>query len=1345
MQEDKLEEKIKEKLEDFRKKALDTSKRNPLINFQSRSYSVQVHESDPKKALDVLIHSNESDGVPLVFDHHEGNGSQRSSLVIKQDELNAVKNLRKRAGEYARETGINTAFLATCFISWKDNSDDDREYDAPLLLIPIKVRPSNSQSGYCIEYTDDPIENNIPFVEKIEQGSLNSGNGILRIKDHVDFVNGKIASDYFEKVESLCSNKGWKLHKDSCYISCFEMNGLSIHEDLKSENWIRENSELKERVLLNKNITNLFYSEQDKCNRPDSATDSNTLANVHHVVDIDKTQRRALHKISSKTSFVIKGPPGTGKSQTITNIISSAVCSGKTVLFVTEKLAALEVVKNKMDKLNLGNIVLELHRDKTKKQAFFKTLRETIEGPSIKELQSPQRLLEKMKILRKELDNYDQSYKEEVKGTGVSPCHAIKEIIRIKERLTWTDLEHIDIKEIGFWSKEKFDRARTRFKKYSTLIDENGSPKKSCFYECMSEEYLDQTEFLRFNNKIASLESKINEFSSAYENYKKKGMPNIGSLLDIDRMLTTISILEKNFKKTGYRYSSSAWVKSKNEIQSMVKLGENLKKRIAVWNNRLKDGWLDKNYSHDKKILERYEGKWVRIITPKYWILIFHIKKCYLKSGYSPESYKEDISEIANIQRERSKLLECRLATEVMSTKWRGEKTDWEEFKDAFNDIEKMCNQIDKGEIDKAILKIIDSSSYSEYSNPQENSLTKLAMDVKISIKDIQKKIKFYINRKVIESGSIWNCNFDNITEMVSSWNRNPSEFKFIIEYNRLSKYFNNLGLSKIIINTLKENVTAGDMVDYLDLIRYTAVLDRAKTQFGTIIDFDSLEYDEKIKRFQEYEQLEIKYNIGLVQEAHRKKIQKYNSTRGNKLVEYIHAKNKPSIREAFLSCGKEIQTIKPIVMMSPLSISRYMAPDSVCFDLVVFDEASQIKPEYALGGIFRGKQTIVVGDNKQLPPTNFFANIISDDHEEEYQGVDYESVLDWFLGKGYDQEMLKWHYRSEHESLIAISNKEFYDSKLAIVPSANFESDEKGLKFSHLPECKYDRGNTRANIGEAKHIAKMAIRHAQQHPELSLGVVAFSKSQKDAIEQQLEIIRKTNRSFENFFESDQFFIKNLETVQGNEMDVVFVSVGYGKDEFGKLTRNFGPINKHGGEKRLNVIMTRAKRKCEIFSNFRHIDLSEVSLSTHDQNRGVNVLCEFLRYAETGRLSKVITGRSERDFDSPFELQVYKEIEKMGYKVSSQVGTCGFFIDLAVHCPNQSGKYALGIECDGASYHGTDWAKNRDRIRQMILEKNEWDIYRIWSTNWFSTQIGEIEKLKRAIEEAIRYRCECPD
>ncbi len=402
-------------------------------------------------------------------------------------------------------------------------------------------------------------------------------------------------------------------------------------------------------------------------------------------------------------------------------------------------------------------------------------------------------------------------------------------------------------------------------------------------------------------------------------------------------------------------------------------------------------------------------------------------------------------------------------------------------------------------------------------------------------------------------------------------------------------------------------------------------------------------------------DELALDHNRARAAHSHWSELPKYNA--GGQLRtlrrEFEKKRRHLPIRQLVAQAGNVIQAIKPVFMMSPMSIATYLSPGSVKFDLVVFDEASQVRPVDALGALMRADQSVVVGDSKQLPPTRFFDAVTQSDDEDDSVVTDMESILGLFRAEGAPDRMLRWHYRSRHESLIAVSNREFYENGLVVFPSPDSDRDNLGLRYHYLPDTDYDRARSRTNRKEAAKVAMAVMEHARQSSQLTLGVAAFSSAQMGAIQDELERLRRQDPSCEAFFNyhpEEPFFVKNLENVQGDERDVIFISVGYGRDAYGKVAMNFGPLTTDGGERRLNVLITRAKLRCHVFTNLRasDIDLNRTS------SRGVRALKTFLAYAETGVLEDAL-GESGREIDSPFQKAVASKLRSLGYDIREEV------------------------------------------------------------------------------------------
>ncbi|MBF0507370.1 MAG: DUF4011 domain-containing protein [Deltaproteobacteria bacterium] len=444
-------------------------------------------------------------------------------------------------------------------------------------------------------------------------------------------------------------------------------------------------------------------------------------------------------------------------------------------------------------------------------------------------------------------------------------------------------------------------------------------------------------------------------------------------------------------------------------------------------------------------------------------------------------------------------------------------------------------------------------------------------------------------------------------------------------------------------------------------------------------------------------------------------------------------------IRQLVKRAGRALQALKPCFMMSPLSVAQYLDPESMRFDLVVMDEASQLKPEDALGAIARGTKLVVVGDPRQLPPTSFFDRIdgVNADEDQTYAVTEAESILERGM-QVYPARRLRWHYRSEHDSLIRFSNHMFYnDRPLYVFPSPGLSNRGYGVHFNYIDGAKYHQGT---NLIEAQAIVSAIEHHARLFPEVSLGVATFNIKQTEVILDLLEAAQKKNPVLEKWVrksgdQAEPFFVKNLENVQGDERDVIFISVTYGPDPaFGKVFQRFGPINTANGWRRLNVIFTRAKQRVELFSSMRSHDV----VPSPDAGQGVHALKAYLAYAETGFLPNNGITPAGSAARSHFQISVMDILHRHGHQAAAQVGAAGFGVDIGVRHPEYQNDFVLGIECDGAAYHSAGSIRDRDRLRREILEKKGWRLHRIWTVDWFKNREQEIDRLLAAVDNAVQ-------
>lgn len=592
------------------------------------------------------------------------------------------------------------------------------------------------------------------------------------------------------------------------------------------------------------------------------------------------------------------------------------------------------------------------------------------------------------------------------------------------------------------------------------------------------------------------------------------------------------------------------------------------------------------------------------------------------------------------------------------------------------------------------------------------------------------------------------------ISEVVAKYTRCMTSFDQLdkwIDYTETKAECDKLGLASFTKAIAKADNTVADVKDAFEKGFYAQWIIPALNSAPALQSFRKRVHEQYLEKFTDLDESQF----GIARSRIRNKIIKtfpdpFGATGPKSEIGILkHEMEKKRrimpLRKLFRTIPNLLLTLKPCVMMSPLSVAYFLEADSYHFDMVIFDEASQIFPQDAIGAIFRADQVIIAGDTKQLPPTDFFstntANGTEDydvDEDGEWDTEIYDSILEE-TANILPNRTLRWHYRSRNEHLIAFSNQEIYQNDLVTFPSIKEKEDDGGVEFVYVEEGYYEPTPKNYNILEAKRCVELVVEHIEKHPDRSLGIIAFSEKQQQAIAREIQLFREKNPKYEDFFKEgkeEEFFIKNLENVQGDERDTIFFSIGYAKTKAQKLagksmTLRFGPLGKQGGERRLNVAITRAKRNVKLVSS---ILPSDIDLS-RTESEGIRLLHDYIAFAMNG--SMTLASSQTRVAQDEFKSSIADFIRSKGYTVRESIGCSGYKIDIAIKHPSQREEYVAGIECDGISYVSARTARDRDRLRKSVLSSMGWRLYRVWSTEWYKNPEIEGQKLIAFIDAAI--------
>jgi superfamily I DNA and/or RNA helicase len=739
--------------------------------------------------------------------------------------------------------------------------------------------------------------------------------------------------------------------------------------------------------------------------------------------------------------------------------------------------------------------------------------------------------------------------------------------------------------------------------------------------------------------------------------------------------------------------------------------------------------------------------EWARSVEKPLAVLC-EVTKETLKTNKSepPQNYKQLIDDLKDAEQVRKKEAEFLAEQEVLQKKFgfrfAGLETGWEEIISVLNWTKRLRTLFGSQRVPEAFADVV--SRGAEYAPSNSDLISRYDVTVK-SLAALEARFE---TEPTYQGKRLQALSLDAMERRVKWLREHVDDLQVWVDFKETKHAFSMRGLSAFFDRLAENPPSASQLPDIFRKAAYQEWLNHLYEEDPVLGQFRREKHEHTIAEFVKLDQELIRLSPNRVIEAANSRkpqdiiIQAEDSEVTTLTKEALKKRQLMPIRNLLQRIPHLLSRLKPCLLMSPMSVSQFLPPDLMKFDLILFDEASQIVPEDAIGTIYRGKTIVVAGDNKQLPPTSFFQKSLLEDIDwDEVTDEDvevFDSILDESAGVGLPVKTLRWHYRSKHEELIVFSNSHFYDGTLITFPSALAKADGLGVKLVHVPDGIYDRGGKRDNLKEAEVVADLVFEHFQKYPKKTLGVVTFSIAQMDAVDDAVERRRREHPEYEHFFKEDRlegFFVKNLENVQGDERDAIILSLGYGYDPQGQMTMNFGPVNRAGGERRLNVAITRAREMTILVASVKATDLDMESA----RSIGTVILHSYLEYAEHG--PEILKSSAEPvAFESPIEEDVAMVLQRLGYAFTPRVGYSGCPIDMGVVDPHDSGSYLLGIEFDGATYQSSSSARDRDRLRAQVLKQLGWRIHRVWSPSWVSRRDSEIRRLSHALEEAHQFK-----
>ena len=709
-----------------------------------------------------------------------------------------------------------------------------------------------------------------------------------------------------------------------------------------------------------------------------------------------------------------------------------------------------------------------------------------------------------------------------------------------------------------------------------------------------------------------------------------------------------------------------------------------------------------------------------------------------------PENYQqllEDLRSAENVRKKEDEFLQQSTALKrKFGYRFSEFKTSWKDICSVLEWTKKLQDQFGSKEISSGFADIL---SKGPENAPSSDDLLEYYQKTLQSLSVLDSRFEAEIT---YDGQKLHQASVSSVLNKTVTFRQRLDDLRLWVDFKDLKDCFSIVGLATLLSQLVEDPPPASQLVDVFRKSIFQEWINNLYIEDDLLGHFRRENHEQLIVDFRKLDRELIRLSANRVVDAANIRkpqdilIQADDSEIGVLLKESAKKRRLMPIRSLLQRIPNLLPRLKPCLLMSPISVSQFLPSELMKFDLVLYDEASQIVPEDAVCSIYRGKTIVIAGDNKQLPPTSFFQkSLIEDIDWDEMNEGDvevFDSILDECLGIGLPVKTLRWHYRSKHETLIAFSNERFYNGALVTFPAAMAATNALGVKLHYVEDAVYDRGGLRNNPIEAEAVADLVFEHLQNFPEKTLGVVTFSIAQMETVEEAIESRLKEQPEYEEFFTEDRlegFFVKNLENVQGDERDVMIFSVGYGRDQKRQMTLNFGPLNKAGGERRLNVAVTRAREKVVLVTSINSSDIKVNASSA----AGVLALRDYLEYAEKSH-DKALSKQQLGKLDSALEASVASEIRSMNYDVVPKVGFSAYPIDMGVVDPTNPGCYLLAIECDGATYRSGNSARDRDRLREQVLRQLGWRIHRIWSPDWIARRDAENKRLKDAIDNAYR-------
>lgn len=1215
------------------------------------------------------------------------------------------------------ESGSNTLYLACGFLKWYRRGDESKPLLAPVLLIPVKLTRPSVKAGFTLRSADEETRINLTLLELLKTEFA------LRIPelegDLPTDASGLDVPQIFTLLRrAIRELPGWEVTED-CSLGIFSFTKYLMWKDMVDR---------REALLKNTVVSHIAAAERSTFPEHGDFPAPSTLdaevdpRKVFTPLSSDSSQLSAVLAAARGKSFVLIGPPGTGKSQTIANMIAHCLGHGKTVLFVAEKSAALSVVHRRLKRIGLAEYCLELHSSKANKKDAIAQFHSAINAAT-RPMPGTDwgNTVDTMATLRHTLNLLPHEL-HRPQSDGRSLYDDISLLAEENDLPTFTPTADDPLEMTATRREELCALARKLALYFSPVADMLRGAAAAVSTTVYSFEWEEQL--------AAALQRMIDLRRKAASVYRELTAALGPEAADLPpEAAYALSGLFSGL--CGYKSADYSCLSPAHASATLVRME---KIAAAAASYREHAAGLSLPYPEsapdDAELEIRYAG-WKKAQLSNFIFRFFGVRKArkYLQVlAFSPQTpdCRKDFEHLLAMKAAKADIL--RYSTPEMESLIRGTDTTTEEPDRA----RKLAGYAAHGSLPPALVqRLLGSPALQDSLRPQL---------------DTWKQLNDAYSALEQEVSGLIHCPVEDLPQHGADWSsllEQRPRWRELTLWNKVAEEARNAGADALAEMLRDEAVEPQQLETALRVNLARRRLRAAADSVCTLNEFLPHAHEDAIARFAEQDADLLKLTTTRVRELLAKRaagIAEYGRETAILQREIAKQRAHMPLRKLLEAVPNAAALLKPCMLMSPLSVAQYLTPESAPFDVVIFDEASQIPVWDAIGALARGKNAIVVGDPRQMPPTSFFSRSNEDADDDSEIEHDMESILDECIACGIPELNLTWHYRSKAESLIAFSNHHYYDGKLTTFPAP--VSTDTALQYHYIENGIYQRGaGKRINPEEARalvsHVLATLRSPGFRYTEAtSIGIVTFNMQQQRLIEDMLEEERAKDESLEPYFSesnSEAIFVKNLENVQGDERGVIYFSTTYGPDEQGLVSMNFGPLNLAGGERRLNVAITRARNGMHVFTSLKpeSIDLNRT------RARGAADFRGFLECARMGAGKFFSTRTTDATDTEQLARAVRRELESRGWNCTVNLGVSGYRVDLAVHHPDIPGAMLAGIVLDGPGYAGANTARDRDVLRGSVMNVLGWRLLRLWALDWWRNPQGCLDAVESRLKEWV--------